>query len=143
MTNKKLVLKSIVSSILMSFAIFCLTGIAFDIANKGEFILEGYGFTKMVLGCIAVGVGFGAPTTIYKNDKLPMPTKALIHVGIGVTVLTAVSYAVGWAGNSGSIAKELLNIGCRIALALVLWFLYIRRYRKEAERMNARIKSME
>ena len=97
----------------------------------------------MVLGCIAIGVGFGAPTVIYGNENLPMSIKALIHFGIGVLVLTVVSYAVGWAGNSGSIGKELINIGGRIAVGLVIWFLYMHRYRKDAEKMNERIKAME
>jgi len=34
----------------MAMAIFCLAGIVFDIGYKGNFSLENYRFTKMVVG---------------------------------------------------------------------------------------------
>ena len=54
-------LKSTVISIGMALAIFCLVGIVFDIGYKGNFSLENYKFTKMAVGSILVGLGFGVP----------------------------------------------------------------------------------
>ena len=44
---------SILASIGMAMTIFCLAGIVFDIGFKGNFALENYQFTKMVIGCTA------------------------------------------------------------------------------------------
>ena len=57
-------LKSIVISIGMAMTIFCLAGIVFDIGYKGSFSLEDYRFTKMVIGCVLIGLGFGVPTVV-------------------------------------------------------------------------------
>ena len=48
--------------------------------------LDNYMFTKMVVGCIIIGIGFGAPTVINKNENLPMPVRVIIHMGIGCAV---------------------------------------------------------
>ena len=48
----KQIIKSITIGLGIAFAIFCLTGIVFDINNGGSFHLDGYSFTKMVVGCI-------------------------------------------------------------------------------------------
>ena len=81
--------KSTVISIGMAMAIFCLVGIVFDIGYKGNFSFENYRFTKMVVGCVLVGLGFGVPTIVYRKENLPMPIRVLIHMGIG-----CVSYLV-------------------------------------------------
>ena len=61
--------KSTVISIGMAMAIFCLVGIVFDIGYKGNFSLENYKFTKMVIGCVLVGLGFGVPTIVYRKEN--------------------------------------------------------------------------
>ena len=50
------------------------------VGYKGHFSLENYLFTKMVVGCILVGLGFGVPTIVYRRDNLPMPIKVVIHI---------------------------------------------------------------
>ena len=94
-TIKDLV-KSTVISIGMAMAIFCLVGIVFDIGYKGNFSLENYRFTKMVIGCVLVGLGFGVPTIVYRKENLPMPIRVLIHMGNNCSDSTCgcVSYLV-------------------------------------------------
>ena len=65
-------LKSTVISICVAMALFCLSGIAFDIRDGGNFTLENYQFTKMIIGCLIIGLGFGIPTIVYQNEKLPV-----------------------------------------------------------------------
>ncbi|MBQ5518624.1 MAG: DUF3021 domain-containing protein, partial [Clostridiales bacterium] len=74
-------LKSTVISIGMALTIFCLIGVAFDIIYGGNFSLENYGYTKMALGSIVVGLGFGIPTVVYNKESLPTPVKVIIHMG--------------------------------------------------------------
>lgn len=135
--------KSVVISIGMAMAIFCLAGIAFDIGYGGNFSLDHYRFTKMVVGCIFVGLGFGVPTIVYKKDNLPMPVRVIVHMGTGCVVYTVVAFAVGWIGGSATIGQGLIIAAIQIAVAFFIWFLFLRYYRREARRMNDKIQAMK
>ena len=87
-TVKDLV-KSTAISIGMAMTIFCLVGVVFDVGYKGNFSLDDYRFTKMVAGCVLVGLGFGVPTIVYRKDNLPMPIRVIIHMGIHNSCNTA------------------------------------------------------
>ncbi|MBR4430743.1 MAG: DUF3021 domain-containing protein [Clostridiales bacterium] len=132
-------LKSIVISIGMALAIFCLVGIVFDIGYKGNFALEDYKFTKMVVGSVLVGLGFGVPTIVYNRESLPYPIKVIIHMGIGCSIYTAVAFAVGWFGGSVTLVQGLIIAGIQLAVAFVIWFCFMRFYRREAKKMNEKI----
>ncbi len=141
-TVKDLV-KSSVISIGMAMTIFCLVGVVFDVGYKGNFSLDDYRFTKMVAGCVLVGLGFGVPTIVYRKDKLPMPIRVIIHMGIGCVVYTIIAYAVGWIGGSATIGQGILIAAIQLAVAFLIWFLFMKHYRAEAKRMNDRIQAMK
>lgn len=141
--NIKDLLKSTVISIGMALAIFCVVGVGFDIGCKGNFSLDHYRFTKMVAACVLVGLGFGVPTIVYRNDSLPMPVKVLIHMGIGCAVYTAVAFSVGWIGGAATPGQGILIAVIQLAAAFVIWFLFMRYYRAEARKMNERIQAMK
>ena len=140
-TIKELV-RSTIISICMAMTIFCIVGIVFDQVYKGHFSLENYGFTKMVVGCVVVGSGFGVPTVVYNNDSLPMPIKVLIHMGIGCAVYTITAFAVGWIGGANSIGLGIVIALIQLAVAFVIWFAFFKYYKKEAFIMNERIKEL-
>lgn len=137
------ILKSTVISIGMALTIFCLVGVFFDITYGGIFSMEGYQFTKMVIGSAIVGIGFGVPTVVYNSEKLPMPVKVLIHMGIGCVIYTIVAYAVGWFGGSATPLQGLVIAGIQFIVAFVIWFCFMRYYRKEAKQMNEKIQAMK
>ena len=137
------VVKSVLISIGISMTIFCLTGIALDIRYGGNFSLDHYRFTRMVIGCILTGLGFGVPTIVYRSDKLPMPMKVLIHMGTGCVIYTFVAYSVGWIGGSATILQGILNAAVKLGIAFVIWFCFMRYYRREARKMNDRIQKMK
>ena len=139
----KEVLKSIVISIGMSLTIFSLVCIVFDIGYGGNFSLEGYRMTKMIIGCVVIGLGFGVPTIVYKNDPLPMPVRVLIHMGIGCVIYTLVAYAVGWIGGSASFGQGLIIAAIQLVVAFIIWFCFMRFYRSEAKKMNDKIQQMK
>ena len=141
-TVKDLV-KSSVISIGMAMTIFCLVGVVFDVGYKGNFSLDDYRFTKMVAGCVLVGLGFGVPTIVYRKDNLPMPIRVIIHMGIGCVVYTIIAYAVGWIGGSATIGQGILIAAIQLAIAFLIWFLFMKHYRAEAKRMNDRIQAMK
>ena len=135
--------KSAVISIGMAMAIFCLIGVVFDIGYKGNFSLDNYRFTKMVIGCVLVGLGFGVPTIVYQKENLPMPVRVLIHMGTGCVVYTIVAYAVGWMGGSATIVQGIIFALIQLAVAFIIWFLFMRYYRAEAKRINDKIQAMK
>ncbi len=135
--------KSILISIAMALTIFCIVGIAFDIGYGGHFSLENYRFTKMVAGCCLVGIGFGAPTIVYRMDFLPRPIQVIIHMGIGCAVYTIVAFSVGWITGAASVGQGILIAVIQLAVAFVIWFLFMMHYRKEAKEMNDKIQAMK
>lgn len=141
-TVKDLV-KSTAISIEMAMTIFCLVGVVFDVGYKGNFSLDDYRFTKMVAGCVLVGLGFGVPTIVYRKDNLPMPIRVIIHMGIGCVVYTIIAYAVGWIGGSATIGQGILIAAIQLAVAFLIWFMFMKHYRAEAKRMNDRIQAMK
>lgn len=137
------ILKSTVISIGMSLTIFSFVCIVFDIGYGGNFSLEGYRMTKMIIGCVIIGLGFGVPAIIYKNDSLPMPVRVLIHMGIGCVIYTIVAYAVGWIGGSASLGQGIAIAAIQLVVAFLIWFLFMRYYRAEAKKMNDKIQAMK
>ena len=137
------ILKSTVISIGMAMAIFCFVGIVFDIGYKGNFSLDNYRFTKMVIGCVLIGLGFGVPSIVYKKDNLPMPIRVIIHMGIGCVVYSVVAYAVGWIGSSASIGQGIIIAAIQLFVAFIIWFLFMRYYRNEAKKINDKIQEMK
>ncbi len=137
------ILKSTVISIGMSLTIFSLVCIVFDIGYGGNFRLEDYRMTKMIIGCVIIGLGFGIPTIVYKNDSLPIPVRVLIHMGIGCVIYTIVAYAVGWIGGSATIGQGIAIAAIQLAVAFIIWFCFMRFYRSEAKRMNDKIQQMK
>ena len=85
---KQIVHRALIS-IAMSFAIFIIIGIVFDIKDGGDFTLTGYGFTKMALACLITGLGFGVPTILYNSEKFSPIIASFIHLGIGFAIYFA------------------------------------------------------
>lgn len=135
-------IKSILISIGVAMTIFCIVGIVYDVSYGGHFELNDYSFTKMVIGCVVVGLGFGVPSIVYNNENLPRPIQTIIHMSIGLCVYTITAYAVGWMkGLSGS--KGILVLLGAITVSFLIWYLFIRCYRKEAQMMNKKLQSMQ
>ena len=134
---------SILASIGMAMTIFCLAGIVFDIGFGGNFSLENYTFTKMVIGSALVGLGYGVPTIIYRKESLPLPIKIIIHMGIGTAIYLGVAYAVGWIGGSATVGQGILIGAIQLAVAFVIWLAFSSYYRGQAKKMNEKIQEMK
>ena len=136
-------IKSTLISIGMALTIFCLAGIVFDVGYGGNFSLDNYRFTKMVVGSLLVGLGFGVPTIVYNKESLPMPIRVIIHMGTGCVIYTLVAYAVGWYGGSSTVTQGIIIAAIQLLVAFVIWFCFMRYYRREAKKMNEKIQSMK
>ena len=133
-------IKNTVISIGIAMVIFCFVGMVLDISNGGSFSLENYQFTKMVVGCVLVGLGFGVPSMIYRNDNFPMPIKVVIHMGIGCIVYTMVAFAVGWIGGT-TIIQNIIIAVIQLAVAFMIWLAFMVYFRNEAKKINDKIQS--
>ncbi|WP_027206541.1 DUF3021 domain-containing protein [Butyrivibrio fibrisolvens] len=136
------VLKRAVLGIGIAMCFFSISGMIFDIAGGGNFELDNYRFTKMVIGCIIVGLGFGVPTIIYKAENIPMPIRILIHLGIGSIIYTVIAFQVGWAG-TGGLWNSVIAIVIQLLTAFAIWFFFMLHYRNEAKRINDKIQAMK
>ena len=63
----------------IALGIFCFVGMIFDLYYGGNFSLSGYQFTKMVVGCVVVGWGFGVPAVVYRKENMPCVNMAGIY----------------------------------------------------------------
>ena len=139
----KKILKSIIISIGIAMTIFCFVGVIFDIVYEGNFSLENYQFTKMVIACVVIGLGFGIPSIVYESDKLPFPLKVVIHMGIGITVYTAAAYFVGWFTPAVSIPQGLGIIAIQFMFVFIIWLGFMKHYANEAREMNEKIQKLQ
>ena len=139
----KKILKSTIISIGMAMTIFCFVGVIFDIIYEGNFSLENYQFTKMVIACVVIGLGFGIPSIVYESDKLPFPLKVVVHMGIGITVYTAAAYFAGWFTPAVSIPQGIGIIAIQFMFVFIIWLGFMKHYANEAREMNEKIQKLQ
>lgn len=137
----KEILKSTCISIGMALVIFCAIGIYFDVRYNGNFSLANYQFTKMVVACLVIGLGFGVPSFVYDVESIPRPMQVVLHLGIGLIVYTTTSYLVGWLGSIHTPVQFFLLLGGQILLAVLIWVGFLLFYRKEAHLLNEKLQS--
>lgn len=136
-------LKYSVISIGIALTIFCLSGVVFDCIYDGNFVLRHYNFTRMVIGAILVGLGFGLPTVVYQNDRMAMPIQCLIHMGVGCIVYLAVAFNVGWIPVEHGLGICIGTVMGMVAAAVLIWFIFFQYYKKMAYKMNQKIEEYQ
>ena len=139
----KQIIKSMTIGLGIAFAIFCISGVVIDINNGGSFPLNDYFFTKMVVGCVLTGLGWGAPAAVYSSEKISSGIKCVIHIGIGMVVQTVTAFIVGWIPAGAGVGKCILIIICELAFAMIIWLCFFFYNKKQADRMNKRIQSLK
>lgn len=140
--KRKSVLLSTLSSVGIATTIFCITGVVFDLIYNGSFQMENYAFTKMVIGAIIIGLGFGLPTFVYNNDNMPIASQTLIHMGIGCVIMTITAFLVGWIPTEKGVGVAIGTIAGEIAVSFIIWLFFYAHNKKMAKEMNQRIAKM-
>ncbi|WP_165443993.1 DUF3021 domain-containing protein [Lachnoclostridium sp. Marseille-P6806] len=141
--RKKIVLKNTSRSLGIALLIFCIIGIIFDQIYKGTFTLENYSFTKMALGAVGIGLGFGLPTIVYEKEDMSLAVQTLIHMGVGSIVMTIVAFAVGWIPSEEGPFVVVITILGELAVAFGIWFIFYLHMKKLAGKVNQKLKKME
>lgn len=136
------VLKNTIYSIGNAAIIFCIVGVVNDIAFNGNFHLEDYSFTKMAIGTLIIGLGFGLPSFVYDKDDMPIAIQTLTHMGIGCVVMTITAFVVGWIPTDKGIGAALITIAGEIAVAFIIWLFFYIHQKNLAKEMNRRIEEI-
>lgn len=132
--------KSCFIGIAIALIIFSLMGVVFD-QIYGGYVLLHHQYTKMCLGALIVGVGFGLPSCIYENDRVPYPLQVIFHMGTGCAVLLITGFSVGWFPASAGIASVVLAVLAEIGVSFLLWICFMIHYKKEARSISRKLRS--
>lgn len=135
----KNILKVSLGGIATAWAVFTIIGVIMDISNGGTLIEPAYGYTKMAIGAMIVGLGFSIPSIIYDSERLSIVIKVIVHMSIGCTIMLITAFAVGWIPQGIGIGTCLIIIASEIIIAFVIWLFYWRYYKKLAKQMNENI----
>lgn len=122
---------------------FVLTGVIFDCINGGTTALYHYGFTKMALGTLVVGLGFGLPSLVYEREQLSLPVQIMIHMGIGCIVLLLTSWVVGWIPREQGLLGIAKIAAEQLLIAFGIWFGFYLNQKKLAQKMNQKLSELE
>ena len=141
MKNFKVVMKRAFISIAMSFIIFIVIGIIFDMKDGGNFTLTDYGFTKMALACVVTGLGFGVPTILYNSERISQTLASVIHLGIGFTIYFAAASFVGWIPVERGIKACVVTVVSVVIIGLIIWVCFMKYNKDLAEKMNKALKN--
>ncbi|MBO6166162.1 MAG: DUF3021 domain-containing protein [Eubacterium sp.] len=141
MKNFKVVMKRAFISIAMSFIIFIVIGIIFDMKDGGNFTLTDYGFTKMALACVVTGLGFGVPTILYNSERISQTLASVIHLGIGFTIYFAAASFVGWIPVERGIKACVITVVSVVIIGLIIWVCFMKYNKDLAEKMNKALKN--
>ena len=123
-------------TVAISSFLFLLGSLITDLNKDGAWSTTGYSVTKMALGSLGVGLGFGLPCILYTNEKLSRPVQIAIHMAIGCAVMLVIGVLVGWIPTGKGLLPSLLAILTMVLTALVIAVFTYRRQKKLAERIN-------
>ena len=123
-------------TVAISSFLFLLGFLITDLNKDGVWSTTGYSVTKMALGSLGVGLGFGLPCILYTNEKLSRPVQIAIHMAIGFAVMLVIGVLVGWIPTGKGLLPSLLAILTMVLTALVIAVFTYRRQKKLAERIN-------
>ena len=141
--NAAFVIDRTKTAVAISSFLFLLSALITDLNRDGAWAVSGYTVTKMAMGSLGVGLGFGLSSIIYANEKLSRPMQIAIHMVIGCVVMLAIAFLVGWIPTDRGLVPALLAILTMLLTALVIAVFSYRRQKKLAERINRELKQRQ
>lgn len=124
------------TTVAISSFLFLLSSLISDLNMDGVYSVSDYTVTKMALGSLGIGLGFGLPCIVYASEKLSHPVQIAIHMATGCAVMLAIAFLVGWIPTDRGLLPALLAISSMLLTALVILVLSYRRQKKLAARIN-------
>ena len=124
------------TAVAISSFLFLLSSLIADLNMGGIYSTSGYSVTKMALGSLGIGLGFGIPCIIYTNEKLSRSVQISVHMVTGCTIMLAIAFLVGWIPTDKGLLLSVLAILSMLLTAFIIAGLTYRRQKKLAERIN-------
>ena len=139
MNNKERIaymLRRTKTTVAISSFLFLISSLIADLNMGGVYSVTGYSVTKMALGSLGIGLGFGLPCIIYTSEKLSRPVQISVQMLTGCTVMLAIAFLAGWIPTDRGLLPALLAILSMLLTAFVIAVLSYRRQKKLAERID-------
>ena len=124
------------TTVAISSFLFLLSSLIADLNMGGIYSASGYSVTKMALGSLGIGLGFGLPCIIYTNEKLSRSVQISVHMLTGCAIMLAIAFLDGWIPTDKGLLPSLLAILSMLLTAFIIAVLTYRRQKKLAERIN-------
>ena len=124
------------TTVAISSFLFLISSLIADLNMGGVYSVTGYSVTKMALGSLGIGLGFGLPCIIYTSEKLSRPVQISVQMLTGCTVMLAIAFLAGWIPTDRGLLPALLAILSMLLTAFVIAVLSYHRQKKLAERIN-------
>ena len=128
------------TTVAISSFLFLISSLIADLNMGGVYSASGYSVTKMALGSLGIGLGFGLPCIFYTSEKLSRSVQIALHLLIGCTIMLAIAYFAGWIPTGKGLIPSLLAILSMLLTAFVIAAFTYRRQKKLAERINRELK---
>ena len=129
------------TTVAISSFLFLLSSLIADLNMGGDYSASGYSVTRMALGSLGIGLGFGLPCIIYTNEKLSRSVQISIHITTGCAIMLVIAYLAGWIPTDKGLLPALMAIASMLLTAFLIAVLSYRRQKKLAERMNRELES--
>ena len=147
MENKKeiaaFVMQRTKTTLAISSFLFLLSSLITDLNMGGAYSISGYAVTKMALGSLGIGLGFGLPCILYANEKLSRPVQITLHMVIGCIVMLVIAYLVGWIPQGRGLLPAILAVLSMLLTAFIIAALTYCRQKKLADRINQELKQRQ
>ena len=124
------------TTVAISSFLFLLSSLIADLNMGGVYSASGYSVTKMALGSLGIGLGFGLPCIIYTNEKLSHSVQIAIHMVTGCAIMLTIAFLVGWIPTDKGLLPALMAVVSMLLTAFVISVFSYRRQKKLAERIN-------
>jgi peptidoglycan/LPS O-acetylase OafA/YrhL len=124
------------TTVAISSFLFLIGFLIADLNTGGVTSASGYSVTRMALGSLGIGLGFGLPCIIYTSEKLSPSVQIAIHLLTGCAVMLAIAFLAGWIPTEKGLLPSLLAVFTMLLTAFVIAVLTYRRQKKLAERIN-------
>ena len=108
------------TAVAISSFLFLLSVLIADLNMGGVYSASGYAMTKMALGSLGIGLGFGLPCIIYTSERLSHPVQISVHMAIGCVVMLLIALLVGWIPTEKGLLPALRAILSMLLTALLI-----------------------
>lgn len=141
----KLVTKYILYGISLGCTSFVIMCLSFYVGGGEEILMSIFkDFARQSAGAMLVGIACGGTAAIYQFNRPSQLIKVIIHFCVGMGVFYPIAINLGWIPFfPDKIFQTVLQFLSSCIIFMVIWFCFFLFNRKEAKRINKRLRELE